>query len=98
VRIDGTQGEFPARSKRYLFFPGQEGNTMKSRQKQQLTFSVLFAAVIFCAMPLVVHAQAQSPLVFTIPIPQVITASWTNSLLSGGSATTFFSSAAIRST
>jgi para-nitrobenzyl esterase len=69
VRIDGTQGEFAARPKRYLFFPGQEGNTMKSRQKQHLTFSVLFAAVIFCAMPLVVHAQAQSPLVFTFSGP-----------------------------
>jgi para-nitrobenzyl esterase len=42
---------------------------MKSRQKQQLTFSVLFAAVIFCVMPLVVHAQAQSPLVFTFSGP-----------------------------
>ena len=42
---------------------------MKSRQTQQLAFSVLFAALIFCAMPLVVHAQEHSPLVFTFSGP-----------------------------
>jgi para-nitrobenzyl esterase len=42
---------------------------MKSRQKQELTFSVLFAAVILCAMPPLAHAQQQSPLVFTFSGP-----------------------------
>jgi para-nitrobenzyl esterase len=40
-----------------------------SRTKQQFTLSILFAAVIFCAMPLVVHAQEHSPLVFTFSGP-----------------------------
>jgi para-nitrobenzyl esterase len=40
---------------------------MQCRQKQQLTLSVLFATLIFCAMPLV--AQEHSPLVFTFGGP-----------------------------
>jgi para-nitrobenzyl esterase len=42
---------------------------MKSRQTQQLTLSVLFAAVIFCATPLSVPAQEQNPLAFTFSGP-----------------------------
>jgi para-nitrobenzyl esterase len=40
-----------------------------SRTKQQFTLSILFAAVILCAMPPLAHAQEQSPLVFTFSGP-----------------------------
>jgi para-nitrobenzyl esterase len=44
---------------------------MKPRHTQQLALLpvVLFAAVAFCSMPLVVHAQGQKPLVFTFSGP-----------------------------
>jgi para-nitrobenzyl esterase len=42
---------------------------MKPHTKPRFTFSILFAAVIFCAMPLVVHAQEHRPLVFTFSGP-----------------------------
>jgi para-nitrobenzyl esterase len=38
---------------------------MMSRTKQQFTLSILFAAILFCALPPLAHAQQQSPLVFT---------------------------------
>ena len=44
---------------------------MKPRHTQQLALlpALLFAAVAFCSMPLVVHAQEQKPLVFTFSVP-----------------------------
>jgi len=44
---------------------------MKSRHEQQLVLllAALFAAVAFCCMPLVVHAQGEKPLVFTFSGP-----------------------------
>ena len=44
---------------------------MKSRHEQQLVplLAAFFAAVAFCCMPLVVHAQGEKPLVFTFSGP-----------------------------
>src|SRR5580692_8466334 len=42
---------------------------MMSRTKQQLTLSMLFAAILFCALPPLAHAQGQNPLVFTFSGP-----------------------------
>ena len=44
---------------------------MKTRHEQQLTLllSALFAAVVFCSRPIVLHAQGQNPLVFTFSGP-----------------------------
>jgi para-nitrobenzyl esterase len=42
---------------------------MMSRTKQQLTLSMLFAAILFCALPPLAQAQQQSPLVFTFSGP-----------------------------
>jgi para-nitrobenzyl esterase len=42
---------------------------MMSRTKRQFTFSILFATILFCALPPLAHAQQQSPLVFTFNGP-----------------------------